>query len=215
MPINRVRNNEEKSKASSNGVLSSSGIENVDVADNISLPIGTVVGSTSYKIVEVLGQGGFGITYKVLDIHLGGYYALKEFFPKEIVDRDTSSSLKLNAQSNQSETFERLKKRFISEAQALKSCNHPGIVKIYSVLTPSETNTICYRMDFVEGVTLREKFEGHPMSVSEAISLILKIAEPLKYMHKKNILHFDLNPNNVVLRSEGSVVLIDFGYSKQ
>lgn len=183
--------------------------------ENLStLPLGTIIQGTQYRIDEVLGQGSFGITYKISDQMLGRVYALKEFFPQDIADRNTSVSLMLTP--NRSRQFEDLKKKFISEAKALADCNHPGIVKILDVLTPN-TNSIYYRMDYIEGVTLNKKYENHPINLKDAGAMILKIAEPLKYIHNLSdpIAHYDLNPNNVMLRRDSSVVLIDFGFAKR
>ena len=177
------------------------------------LPVGTVLPGSSYQIEAVLGQGNFGITYRVYDTALERIYALKEFFPQDLSDRDYSVSLLLETSSRRKEQFEALKQKFISEARTLSKCNHPGIVKITSIFFSMDT--AYYLMDFVDGVTLREKYARQPLKPGDAIAMIKKIAEPLSYIHEHKIVHFDLNPNNVMVRPDGSVVLIDFGFAKR
>ena len=177
------------------------------------LPIGTIISGTTYRVDDVLGQGNFGITYKVYDTVLGDTYALKEFFPQDLADRNSSVSIRLETPSRKMEQFDELKKKFISEAKSLKACQHPGIVNIQMVI-PS-VDTVYYLMDFIDGVTLNKKYSGKPLDATDAIAIIKKIAAPLKHVHDRNIVHFDLNPNNVMVRADGSIVLIDFGFAKR
>lgn len=176
------------------------------------LQIGTVVPGSFYKVEKILGQGNFGITYLVRNTALGDVYAMKEFFPQEISNRDSSLSLFLEIPANKTEQFEILKRKFISEAKALKACNHEGIVAIKDI-TPLE-NTIYYLMEYVEGETLQKKYQGKPLKTEDAVELLKKIAEPLVYLHENKIAHCDLSPNNVMIQRDGSVKLIDFGFAK-
>lgn len=182
--------------------------------DNLQcLPVGSVIPGTTYKVVQVLGQGNFGITYKVYDTVLEDTYALKEFFPRNLTDCNSSVSLVLGAPNRKAEKFETLKKKFISEAKSLRACHHPGIVNIQMVI-PS-VDTVYILMDFIEGETLAQKYIGKPLDPEAAVAIIKKIAEPLKHLHDRNIVHFDLSPNNVMVRPDDSIVLIDFGFAKQ
>lgn len=167
-----------------------------------------------YRIIRVLGQGGFGITYMAENILLGRFVAIKEFFPKDYCGRDNTSHLTLGTENNK-ETVEKLKGRFLKEAQNIAKLDHPGIVKIYDVF--EEHNTAYYVMDLIIGENLSDvvKKQG-PISKDRALDIIRKVGDALDYVHSRNMTHLDVKPANIVIRDkDNQPILIDFGLSKQ
>lgn len=167
-----------------------------------------------YRIIKILGQGGFGITYLAENTMLEKQIALKEFFPKELCGRDNTSHLTLGTQNN-AETVNRLKARFLKEAKNIAKLDHQGIVKIHDVF--EENNTAYYVMDYIEGVSLSDmvKRDGQ-LSETKAIEYISKVGDALEYIHSRQMTHFDVKPANIMVRhSDDTPVLIDFGLSKQ
>lgn len=167
-----------------------------------------------YRIIKILGQGGFGITYLAENTMLEKQIALKEFFPKELCGRDNTSHLTLGTQNN-AETVDRLKARFLKEAKNIAKLDHPGIVKIHDVF--EENNTAYYVMDYIEGVSLSDMVKrGGQLSEAKAIEYISKTGDALEYIHSRQMTHFDVKPANIMVRRNDDMpVLIDFGLSKQ
>lgn len=174
----------------------------------------TELQSDKYRIIRVLGQGGFGITYLAQNTLLERTVAIKEFFPKELCGRDNTSHLTLGTQNN-TETVARLRARFLREARNIARLDHPGIVHIHDVF--EENNTAYYVMDYIDGENLNEmvKRDG-PMPEETAIGYITRVGEALAYIHLRQMTHFDVKPANIMVRrSDNQPVLIDFGLSKQ
>ncbi len=179
--------------------------------DHFSLKPGTIVGY--YSIVRVLGAGGFGITYLAQDIKFGEYVVIKEYFPNVLAIRNFDNSI--IAKTNSDQDFSRGRERFKEEAQILAKFNHHSIVKILGYF--ESNNTAYFVMEYEEGIDLADylKQEGSNISQNEILSIIMPILEALKEVHKHNFLHRDIKPGNILLRSNNSPVLIDFGASKQ
>lgn len=175
---------------------------------------GTLLQNSKFRIIEVLGQGGFGITYLAENLLLGRKVAIKEFFPKEYCGRDATSHLTLGTQNN-ADTVARLKERFIKEAKNIAKLNHPGIVRIHDIF--EENHTAYYVMDYIDGENLNEmvRREG-PLSEAQATNYAAKVGRALQYIHSNNMTHFDVKPANIVVRrADNEPILIDFGLSKQ
>lgn len=117
------------------------------------LQAGTTLQNGKYKIIRVLGQGGFGITYLAGNTLLDKPVAIKEFFPKDFCGRDNTSHITPGTQNN-ADTIEKLKSRFLKEAKNIAKLDHPGIVKIYDIF--EENNTAYYVMDYIEGENLND-----------------------------------------------------------
>lgn len=167
-----------------------------------------------YRIIRVLGQGGFGITYLAENVLLAKKIAIKEFFPKDFCGRDNTSNLTLGTQNN-AETVTKLKARFTKEAQNIAKLDHPGIVKIHDVF--EENNTAYYVMDYIDGENLNEMVKRNgPLSEAKAVEYIRKVGDALDYIHSRNMTHFDVKPANIVVRkADDYPILLDFGLSKQ
>lgn len=167
-----------------------------------------------YRIMGVLGQGGFGITYLAENILLKKKVAIKEFFPKDFCARVNTNQLTLGTQHN-AETVSKLKDRFLKEARNIARLDHPGIVKIHDVF--EENNTAYYVMDYIDGDNLNEIVKRNgPLLEAKAVEYICKVGNALNYIHSRNMTHFDVKPANIVVRkSDDYPILLDFGLSKQ
>ena len=174
----------------------------------------SILQNGKYRIIRVLGQGGFGITYLAENILLGKKVAIKEFFPKDFCGRDNTSHLTLGTQNN-ADTVSKLKARFIKEAQNIAKLDHPGIVHIHDIF--EENNTAYYVMDYIEGENLNEIVKRNgALPEGKAVVYIVKVGEALEYIHSRNMTHFDVKPANIVIRrKDDEPILIDFGLSKQ
>jgi eukaryotic-like serine/threonine-protein kinase len=144
-----------------------------------------------YEILEKLGEGGMGIVYKARDLALNRLVALK-FLPDQ-----TSTAEEVNA-------------RFVQEAQAAAALNHPNICTIYGIEEFDGMHFIA--MEYVDGRTLRSKQPS--LSPKQALDLGIQIAEGLAAAHEQGIVHRDIKPENIMLRKDGSVVVMDFGVAR-
>ncbi len=166
----------------------------------------------NYKIIRVLGEGGFGITYLAEDVSLGLEVVIKEYFPNEFAMRSGDSTI--TAKSKSKGDFTKGMQRFKEEAQTLAKFNHPSIVKILGYFEANDT--AYFVMEYEEGIDLSHylKEKGTPLKQEGILSIIMPILEGLKEVHKHNYLHRDIKPGNMLIRANHSPVLIDFGASK-
>ncbi len=165
-----------------------------------------------YKIIRVLGEGGFGITYLAEDIQLGLKVVIKEYFPNEFAMRSGDSTI--TAKSKSISDFSKGMQRFKEEAKTLARFNHPSIVKILGYFEANDT--AYFVMEYEEGIDLSQylKQENKTLGQEEILSIMMPILEGLKEVHKYKYLHRDIKPGNILLRVNKSPVLIDFGASK-
>lgn len=168
-----------------------------------------------YRIVRVLGQGGFGITYLAEHTMLDKLVAIKEFFPKEYCDRNENSSHLTVGTKNSIEIVKVLKAKFIKEAKNISKLNHQNIITIHDIF--QENDTAYYVMEYVKGKSLSQIIiERGALSERMAIDYISKTAGAVSYMHSLKMNHLDLKPANIMVRaSDDEPILIDFGLSKQ
>ena len=156
-----------------------------------SLQINTELQNGKYRIIRVLGQGGFGITYLAEHTMLDKMVAIKEFFPKDYCDRDETSSHLTIGTKTSIEIVEMLKTKFIKEARNISKLHHNNIITIHDIF--QENDTAYYVMEYVDGLSLSEliKQKG-AMTESIALGYIRKIAEAVGYMHSLSMNHLDL-----------------------
>ena len=174
---------------------------------------GSILQGGKYRIIRVLGQGGFGITYEAEQPLLRRMVAIKEFFMKDCCDREDGSSRVTVGTGHQSELVEKFRGKFIREAQMIAGMDHPHIVRVTDVF--EENGTAYYVMENLTGGSLADKVkkEGH-LSEAEAEKYIRQVADALAYIHSLNTVHLDIKPSNILLNAKGAAVLIDFGISK-
>lgn len=183
------------------------------------LPVGSVLrsGKREYRVEAVLGKGGFGITYKVSAMEQVGQipvrveFAMKEFFMDGCL-RDASG--KVSTAATKGEAADGLKD-FISEARRLNSlCGQcRNIVPVDEVFEAN--GTACYVMEFLDGGSLADyvKKQG-ALSVGAAKKILKPVADAVAFLHSNRITHLDIKPGNIMFRSNGEPVLIDFGLAK-
>lgn len=176
-----------------------------------------------YKIERVLGQGGFGITYKAImketvsgslgNMEVDVPVAIKEFFMKDSCEREEGTG-KITVPSLGSRALVELyRKKFVKEAKNLAQMNHPHIVKVVDVF--EENDTVYYVMQYLSGGSLSDYVKQHgALDEAIAIKYIQQIGSALEYMHQKHICHYDVKPSNILLDDKGGAMLIDFGISK-
>ena len=167
----------------------------------------------NYRILKVLGQGGFGITYLAIQVRLDRKVAIKEFFMKDFCERNETTRQVTLGTAGSREIVNSCRKKFLKEAKHIALLDHPNIIRIIDVF--DENSTSYYVMEYIEGGSLENKLGTTGLSMSEATRYIFQVAETLKYIHKKNIAHLDIKPSNIMLNGNDEIVLIDFGVSKQ
>ena len=167
-----------------------------------------------YRIVRMLGSGGFGITYLGTQTGLERNIVIKEFFMSGYCLRDEYSNLLTVPTVSNVEFVERFKDKFLKEARHIAQLKHPNIVNIIDVF--EENGTAYYVMDFIEGGSLVEKVQREgSLPENVAKRYILQIADALNYIHQRFMNHLDVKPGNIMLSRNDNAILIDFGLSKQ
>ena len=172
----------------------------------------TTLQGGKYRIEQVLGQGGFGITYLAIQVSSNRKVAIKELFLNGVNER-SGNSLQVSNSVNDP-LFEKQKEKFKKEAKRIMSLDNEHIVKVYDLF--EENNTVYYVMDYLEGESLASKMkrEGHPLTESEVMDILPQLLDALSEIHQYKIWHLDIKPANIMLVNN-SIVLIDLGASKQ
>ena len=182
------------------------------------LPKGTILHGKvyTYRIEKVLGQGTFGITYLASTSMQGPLgevtvqVAVKEFFAKELDSRMADGTVTARTEKGVAHKYARA---FLRESENLSKMKHPGIVNVLESF--EDKGTCYYSMEYLSGGCLDDKVKGQGIPEEEALKITTKIGEALAYMHEQKVMHLDLKPKNVMLKADGSPVIIDFGLSKQ
>ena len=169
-----------------------------------------------YLVGEMLGQGGFGITYIGFDLLLEQKVAIKEYYPMStgMVSRENSTTVVWSSAVMQKSGMEKGFDSFLKEARKMaKLGGIPGVVGVKSVFIQNETAYIV--MDFIEGETLLKKLQREgPMDYGTCISLMTPIMQALAEVHKHGIIHRDISPDNIMVQSDGKLILLDLGAAK-
>lgn len=178
----------------------------------LALPKGSVLAG-QYTIDDVLGQGGFGITYVATDYKTGQKVAVKEFFPDSLAYREMTTVISYPGE--RAENYEYGKENFLGEAKTLAEfIGCENIVRIYSYF--EENGTAYFVMEYIEGVSFDHylKERGGKISCDEAKSILVPVMEALAIVHSKGIVHRDVTPDNIYITNDGTVKLLDFGAAR-
>ena len=175
---------------------------------------GTYLQGDKYRIISTLGNGGFGITYLAEQTMTERKVCVKEFFPKSLLARESDSSSVRVLSNEFANDSARFKAKFIKEAKTIASLKHPNIVQVFDAF--EENGTAYYIMEYIEGESLSSIIKrGGALDEATAVHYIRQVADALNHIHERKIMHLDIKPGNVMLRSkDSSVMLIDFGLSK-
>ena len=166
-----------------------------------------------YRIVSVLGQGGFGITYRAVDSELGRDVAIKEYLPAALAIRQDGTTV-MPRSTSAAEDFAWGRDRFVAEGRTLAALHRtPGIVLVHDFL---ETNGTAYLvMELVAGRTLHEQVaQQGPLDAAALDGILWRLLDGLAAVHAAGFLHRDIKPANILLDAEGHATLIDFGASR-
>ncbi|WP_406386349.1 protein kinase domain-containing protein [Streptomyces sp. NBC_00211] len=155
-----------------------------------------------FELIAPLGAGGMGTVWRARDIALHRDVALKEVRPPDPATAAAQPGLTIQ-----------LRERAIREARALARLAHPHVVTIHHIVEPAdpEVGHPWIVMELVKGGSLHDKLESGPMPVAEVLRLGLDVLSALRAAHAEGVLHRDVKPANVLLRTDGSAVLTDFG----
>lgn len=176
------------------------------------LPIGTHLGE--FEILDLIGEGGFGIVYLAYDHSLERQVALKEYMPSGLATRTTSMAVTVRSQHNLA-TFTAGLKSFINEARMLAQFDSPALVKVHRFW---EGNGTAYMvMPFYEGVTLKQALKEHRITPTEPWIRVLlaDLFDAIETIHRAQCLHRDIAPDNILLLKDGRPLLLDFGAARR
>src|SRR5689334_13464073 len=146
-----------------------------------------------YRILEKLGAGGMGVVYLAEDLKLGRKVAIKVLSHEFTTNRDRLH-------------------RFEQEASAASNLNHPNILTIHEVGIDNGRHYIA--TEFIDGVTLRRKALGADLDIPEILDIAVQVASALEEAHVAGIVHRDIKPDNIMVRRNGYVKVLDFGLAK-
>ncbi len=172
---------------------------------------GNKLANERYTIDRVLGEGGFGVTYKGVDNILGRPVAIKELFPEGAtrLGKKVIPPRSLGLQG-----FTESRASFKKEASCLSQFDHEGIVHVFDVIEDNETTYLI--MEFLEGQTLAQLIDKKSkLNSEETLPIANKAASALQIVHEAGLLHRDIKPENIFLTKDKRAVLIDFGSARQ
>ncbi|MFZ0254324.1 MAG: protein kinase [Gammaproteobacteria bacterium] len=164
-----------------------------------------------YRMEDVLGQGGFGITYLAWDGNLKIWVAIKEYLPADLAVRGTDHMLHPVA-DDRSGMYQWGLERFLEEAQTLAQFSHKNIVQVYTVFKAN--NTAYMVMRYEEGQSLAAKLRNPHFCDNATEASLLKLLFPLldglAAVHAVHLIHRDIKPANIFIRKDDSPVLTSF-----
>ncbi|MDR2356794.1 MAG: serine/threonine protein kinase [Oscillospiraceae bacterium] len=173
---------------------------------------GTLLGGR-YVVGQVLGFGGFGITYKAWDSKLRSVVAVKEYYPSGMANRVPGTKNVVLFAQNRVKEYNHGLTRFLDEARNMaKFSSSKNIVNIYEYF--EENNTAYLVMEYLDGITLGNFLKNNVLEPDDCIDIIRQVASALKAVHGQGVLHRDVSPDNIFICASGAVKLIDFGAAR-
>ena len=146
-----------------------------------------------YEVLGVLGAGGMGKVYKVRNVISDRVEAMKILLPNLASEKDLAD-------------------RFLREIKLLATLHHPNIAALRTALTLD--NQLVMIMEYVDGVTLSSRVRQGAILPADAVNYVDQVLNALSYAHKMNIVHRDIKPANMMLTTDGTVKLMDFGIAR-
>jgi serine/threonine protein kinase len=175
------------------------------------LPLGTIL--DGYRLIDVLGAGGFGITYLAEETGIGRRVAIKEFLPTDLATRRRDGTTVTPLDSSRAESFAFGLERFQAEARTLVAFEHPNIVSVYKYFEAN--GTAYYAMRYAEGEPL-DRLLGRVGTLGEEdlLKILHPLVDGLEEVHAAGFLHRDIKPANIFIRRNRQPMLIDFGAAR-
>lgn len=175
------------------------------------LPPNAQVGE--YRLLGVIGEGGFGIVYRAQDLSLDRVVAIKEYLPATMASRSALSDVHVRSQHRGA--FDAGLRSFINEARLLAKFSHPALVQVYRFFEGNGTAYMVMRC--YEGQTLRAYLASQPKNLDERWlkATLCPLLDVLEMLHAADCYHRDIAPDNVFLQSSGMPVMLDFGAARR
>ncbi len=175
------------------------------------LPVGTRLGE--YEIEAVLGAGGFGITYRAVDVTLNKVVAIKEYLPRDFATRTNTRTVVPTSSADRAD-YEWGLARFVDEARTLARFNHPRVNQVHRFF---EANGTAYMvLDYIAGETLSRVLEREGrLSEAAVFRLLDDVLSGLEEVHGAEYVHRDIKPGNLMTQPDGSTIILDFGAARQ
>lgn len=178
------------------------------------LPPGTVI-ADRYIVGGMLALGGFGIVYRAWDKKLDAMLAIKEYYPSGIVNRLPGETNLILAAARREREFVHGKLRFLEEARNMaKFSTHKNIVNVFDFFEANNTAYII--MEYLDGRTMSQVLQQQnvPLPYDYCINIAESVCAALQAIHKENILHRDVSPDNIMICNNGTIKLFDFGAAR-
>jgi serine/threonine protein kinase len=195
-------------------------VGNIETASRQGLPPNTYLHYGRYRILRLIGAGGFSFVY-MAEKSDGHSYAIKELFPEE-ASRKSFLWFWRGNKVKKTRDWAELERRTRDEFQLAKSLKHPNIVRVLELF--EENGTLYLVMEFLPGQTLHQHLHKHLQTGSEngrvglseqdAVTIGTAMADGLAYAHAKGVVHRDVKPSNIMICENGKIVLLDFGIAK-
>jgi serine/threonine protein kinase len=183
----------------------------MSVVSNRALPQGYRL--QNYRIDRAISRGGFSIVYRAVDDN-GQVVAIKEYLPSGLVLRTDGSRVHASSIENL-DSFRFGMKCFFDEGKSLASINHPNVVRVLNFFRANET--VYMVMKYERGRTLQQYIQGNQGLLPEGLirHVFSRLLTGLREVHSRRLLHLDIKPANIYIRTDGSPVLLDFGAARQ
>jgi formylglycine-generating enzyme required for sulfatase activity len=181
--------------------------------NRIALPKDTLLDG-SYLVVRVIAAGGFGVTYEAEDVKLHTRVALKEYYPADFGERDNTMHVRPKSASHR-KTFEWGRSSFLQEAQTLARFRHSSIVRVTRVFEAFSTAYMVMEYEHGRDFDSWLRALKRAPTQEELDRIVAPLLDALELMHAKNFLHRDIAPDNIIIREDGTPVLLDFGAARR